>query len=549
MRFRIGFAAACCAAALSLSAPACAQVAASPEIDGRDWLLLHLRGHLRDGVAWRDTEQRMLVLFRSSEMMSGGVTAQSEHMRRNKLIAQRRAVAIQQKLALDLDNDGAVSRDELIAAFAVRTADALQSNGVLFEPTPEQRKALLERLVADALKDDRDGNGVLDFAEIRAAADQQATALSALAMQDPTLVPMTLDADRNGVVTRAEYVAALRVVFDEIDTNRDGVIDAAEQQAISARLMEIERARAQAIQAQRAAAEQEKRLQACSLPQLAEGSTLVVFSAYEGRGLSTVSLGDDDGVVHVADVVVEEGEGALDLVLLSHDAQIWRLRGAVGRIGRVVASSSQRAGPNDATPRVGVIGIPRDKVVVPKSSDCLRNFASGAKAEQPRTLAAIAALTKRTPDAVLTSYGVSMLALPSGRLDEKAALPGLVSLPDSGPATAIWREMLRFNPSGLIRIDPADVVSPLTARPYAVLPQQAGLAQLVEEGALTVAANGRDFTIRRKLRFPAGLAGAHSVRFRLAQDVPPPDGNPGHSCVLSEATGLPVGGPRINCGP
>lgn len=548
MRFRIHWAA-CCVAALVLAAPASAQVQALPEVNGGDWLRLQLRGHLRDGVAWREIEQRMLSLYRSSEGVTGGVTAQSARMRRDRRMAQIRAGLIHQKLAFDLDNDGAVSREELIAAFTARTAEPLQSNGMLIEPTPEQRQALLQHLIANALKDDSDGNGILDFAEIRAAADRLATRQSEQSLQDPTLVPMTLDADRDGVVTRAEYVAALRAVFDEIDTNRDGTVDAAERQAITAKMVEIERARAMALQAQRIAAEQEKTLQACRLPQLAEGSKLVVFSAYEGRGLSTVSLGDDDVEVTVADVVIEQGEGVLDIVLLSYDAQIWRLRGAVGRIGRVIASSYHRGGPNDATPRVGVTGVPADKVVVPGRSDCLRYFSSEANADRPRTLAAIATLTKRTPDAVFATYGVSTLSLPSGQLDEKATLPAMIALPVSGPATAVWRQMLRFNPSGLIRINPSDVVSPLAARSYAVLPQQAGLAQLVEDGTLTASANGRDFTIHRKMRFPAGLNGAHSVRFVLGRDVPLPEGSPGHSCVISEATGLSATGPRPGCTP
>lgn len=43
--------------------------------------------------------------------------------------------------------------------------------------------------------------------------------------------------------------------------------------------------------------------------------------------------------------------------------------------------------------------------------------------------------------------------------------------------------------------------------------------------------------INKKIRFPAGLAGAHSVKFLLLRGVPKPDGNPGHSTVISEETG------------
>jgi hypothetical protein len=48
------------------------------------------------------------------------------------------------------------------------------------------------------------------------------------------------------------------------------------------------------------------------------------------------------------------------------------------------------------------------------------------------------------------------------------------------------------------------------------------------------------FLIHRKIRFPAGLSGAHSVRFLRLRGIAKPDGDPGHSVVISEEIGLPV---------
>jgi hypothetical protein len=115
----------------------------------------------------------------------------------------------------------------------------------------------------------------------------------------------------------------------------------------------------------------------------------------------------------------------------------------------------------------------------------------------------------------------------------------------SGPAD-IAREVDRFYPDGVVEIDPAAVVASDKAERYGVLPSQAGLLQLVSAGALTKSNNG-EFHIRQKIRFPAGLAGAHSARFLLLRGVPVPDGNPGHSCVISEETGQPVAGSRTPC--
>jgi hypothetical protein len=64
--------------------------------------------------------------------------------------------------------------------------------------------------------------------------------------------------------------------------------------------------------------------------------------------------------------------------------------------------------------------------------------------------------------------------------------------------------------------------------------------QLLVSGAL-VRAKGGEYIVKQKTRFPAGLAGAHSVTFLLPTGVPYPEGDPGHSCVVIEETGLKRG--------
>jgi hypothetical protein len=55
-------------------------------------------------------------------------------------------------------------------------------------------------------------------------------------------------------------------------------------------------------------------------------------------------------------------------------------------------------------------------------------------------------------------------------------------------------------------------------------------------GAVTQNGSG-EFIVRKKIRFPAGLYGAHSVTFLIMKGTPYPDGDPGHSCVMVEETG------------
>jgi hypothetical protein len=146
----------------------------------------------------------------------------------------------------------------------------------------------------------------------------------------------------------------------------------------------------------------------------------------------------------------------------------------------------------------------------------------------------------RPVDVVAGSYSVGTLALPSAAVEPSV---GASSVPP-GFDPAVYELGLRFNPAGVVEVDPVSVVSTEPAEPYEVLPHGFGLAQLVATGELEP--RGSDWVLARFYiaraipRFPAGLYGAHSVTFILGSGVPLPAGSPGHSCVLAEETGLPA---------
>jgi len=97
-----------------------------------------------------------------------------------------------------------------------------------------------------------------------------------------------------------------------------------------------------------------------------------------------------------------------------------------------------------------------------------------------------------------------------------------------------------MTPRGLIEVEAKSVVASARAEPYEVVPQEAGLIQLMKSGALTQNQRG-EFLIHRKIRFPAALSGRHAAKFLLMRGVPTPDGDPGNSAVISEETGEPIG--------
>jgi hypothetical protein len=68
------------------------------------------------------------------------------------------------------------------------------------------------------------------------------------------------------------------------------------------------------------------------------------------------------------------------------------------------------------------------------------------------------------------------------------------------------------------------------------LPEKAGLIQLMKESKIAENRSG-EYLIKKKIRFPADVYGAHSVKFLLMRRVLKPDGDPGHSTVISEEAG------------
>jgi len=266
------------------------------------------------------------------------------------------------------------------------------------------------------------------------------------------------------------------------------------------------------------------------LPAPAPDDLVVAFGSYEGDAVSTASLVGQDDVTGTSRVVVEPGTAQLYVVLSSYEARIWRFEGETSRIGRVVVVGYAKQ---------GVTGIGAARVVDlsgPESTLPLWYEGAGPEAHEART--AIEAALGRALDTFAGSYQVGSVTLPFVAVVTSA--PG--SFPEVPPGFDQWLYTMGtfYRAGGIVGVDAAAVVPTGIAEPYVVLPQEFGLAQLVASGALQ--SWGGALYIAQPTRFPAGLAGAHAVSFVLGRGVPMPEGDPGHSCVLSEETGLPVAG-------
>ncbi len=206
----------------------------------------------------------------------------------------------------------------------------------------------------------------------------------------------------------------------------------------------------------------------------------------------------------------------------------------------------------DQVPLIGATGISAERVTFLGRPGCIGDFGEVPSIKAAAAVGVVRRELGREPAVLAGRHDASGFTVPEGTTRARRERgTQLIIEKESGTLrlegdtsnivvrkrlTDLASELYRFSPGGLIAIDPAKVVSSKPAESYKVLPQQAGLLQLVQSGALTQ--NGSsEFLIREKIKFPAELTGAHQVKFLLLRGVPLPEGNAGHSCVMSEETG------------
>lgn len=478
--------------------------------------------------------------------------------------AQHRASFLAMTLTRDLDGDGRVTRSELRLSFLQQAREPLRSRNETVDPTEEQVQTILEKLVTTALQADADKNGVLTFEEIyaHAATTQQKPA----AMRSQTAnasVPLSLDANGDGIVSLAEYEAALDIVLREIDVDGDGKISPAEHEAYrptqnAARQAQNERRRKMERQVQLA-----ELAKTCRFPEVPSGALVAVVGTHEGAALSNLAMGDGSPVIRIAHIDIQEGERPIYVIARASTGIVWQFTGAVGRVAHVIAL----ANGTGETPYAGVVGIDRARVSFRLSNICMPGFTEAGQSEEIKEgLAAL--LHGARPDVVVALNSLSRARLPIGMASGNYPIGVLPLAPSDRGGRAIYDELLRSAPLGIAEIDPKSVVASLPARSLDVQPGHAGLLQLVEKRSLEITEYvpalrlgrnlvigdpkginivgggpglatelARGFRVLGPMTLPTGLE--HSMRFVVPSGVPVPFGNPAPAKVTCES-GAPL---------
>ncbi|MEO0381959.1 MAG: hypothetical protein AAF234_00280 [Pseudomonadota bacterium] len=429
--------------------------------------------------------------------------------------AQIRASLLRRLLVVDLNADYALSPDEIETVIPNRSF----SEGSM-------------RAFMDAT--DVDGDGTATQAEIDAFVAEQ------------------VDAEVNDQRLPSGEWARYLMLFD---LNADKQVERAELDQFFVDLINAQASATGAPGAQPTSPSEPASAQGCELPAPSSNAQIVVIGGYEGSAISSVAVGDLDEITTVVSLDVTPGDEPVYLAVTNFRPTVWNLTGATERIEQVVSLSASRPS--------GFTGVDAARVAFPGDRQCaLRYFTDSDGGHAAQARGRLTFELGRVIDHLYGSYELGQLLLANDGITEtgstgrrsgdivivsdgtefEISADGVRQISESGDAESVRAELLRFFPLGVVRVDPSAVVTTGTpAQAYDVLPAQAGLLQLLRSGAISRTSDGFFSIDQPIVRFPAGLNGAHSVRFVVRTGVPFPAGSPGHSTVVIEETGECIG--------
>ncbi len=294
-----------------------------------------------------------------------------------------------------------------------------------------------------------------------------------------------------------------------------------------------------------------------------------------GDTLANVQIGTKDETSTVIRVKVSPGSAPISLFLMSDGGVIWAFEGAVERIRSVVAANW------DGGRRIGLAGLPRSVVTFADLATCPpRKYLGPTQLEQLKEF--VATLSGRQPDDVMFESEARLVTLGAAiGLQRSAREGGIVYKREKADGSSeertvtrdaqgrvqqrttidtrsrAERELYSMYPGGLRRFDPKDVISPYEVFTPEILPDQAGLAQLEQSGAIRRARTdevaewnekasrpyrtklspgyrGRvafNYVVTRETALPGGLHIGAGLKLLVPDGVPMPPKTPGFDCI------------------
>ena len=511
---------------------------------------------LLERIGWR---------FDWADIDGGGISASDEAIARQADAASERRQIVTNFLFHDMNGDNVVTLDEFRTRD--RISNFLSNSGGRLREYPGHEH--LAQKFASKLKRDRYARpGEILF-------DEETTSLTLDEVLERALtihpaVPDTptekdhpflkLDSNGDGITTREEALSSIVSLLNEFDIDRSQSFSKKQ----TAMFADLAREAAQRKKERFFVALTEHRVaeldDICKLPKVTEAVQSLWFGSRTPRATATITT-DKVDATRFAELTIEEGDTPLYLVVESQSPTIFRITGKIDRLKNVIAFNQS-----------AVVGV-RPEIVSTASTECMKaiqQISRTARNSNPMS----ALFGQDIKNKVWVPYP-SRVSLPSGSNDIESQLDGQMTLAVDSKAGPVWRDFLRFSPSGLIDLKPSDVVSRKDFHKPELFPHFAGLARQIETGALELLSEetplidhegnagiagagggvgmhrdeiyyavdfddvvrGRPrhrIRIKKAIKLPEGLGGARQVIFVLPEGVPEPIGDLGRSEIIAD---------------
>lgn len=283
----------------------------------------------------------------------------------------------------------------------------------------------------------------------------------------------------------------------------------------------------------------------CELPLPSDQAAMIFASYYNSAAVSPVRLGAGAQADRTSalKVTIERGFKPLYIVVAGSRHSVLDVSGWTRRVELLVVVTS-------AEFPIAVRGLPASRVLFADNRSCSgtspldRVYDAEAVHQDLSWLAAVVRRPLkpsdkrkagsagqdeyRMPDAVGGAYSPAELHISSS-----AVTPTEYAPHTHGPVPEWFNdasEAADFYPAGVGDFGLAGIITPVSAELYRVLPDRAGIAQLIRDGKMS-GQYGGEYRILAPLELPEGLCGSMSAHFTLAPGVPRPTGDLCHSSI------------------
>jgi Ca2+-binding EF-hand superfamily protein len=141
-----------------------------------------------------------------------------------------------------------VTREEIATAHSQQIANAFRVNNFIVEPSEAQRKELQDKIVAEAMEMDADGDGVLSLDDIlQTSKKSDKTNKRPITTYSGATLPEAFDHNGDGTISLEEFRSVVDRVLARLDSDKDGTISASEIDAFRADIDAARRARQRSI--------------------------------------------------------------------------------------------------------------------------------------------------------------------------------------------------------------------------------------------------------------------------------------------------------------